>query len=348
MPENSQIVKTVQAVMPAVVSIAVSKKLERVEKDLAQAFPYPYGHMDMHVPPDKIDAHGMVQVGGGSGCITTKDGTILTNKHVISEPYAEYTVILSDGKKYPAKVVARDPMDDIAILKIKEKVSNLPTIKLGGSKNIQLGSTVLAFGNALGTFKNTVSSGIVSGLARTIEAMQIPGAPTQEMRGLIQTDAAINPGNSGGPLTDAEGNMIGINTAIVVGAQNIGFAIPVHTAIRDLNDLKKHGKIKRPLLGIRYLTITPEIKAKIGLPVDDGALVTKQHPLDKAIAKGGPADKAGIQESDIILKWNGGKITEEVTIQDYLGKSKVGDKVELTVFRNKRETTKKVLLTERK
>lgn len=345
--EKSEIIQTVKKVMPAVISIVVSKKLEAVERELKNSYPTPFQDTPMNIPPDKIDAHGMVQVGGGSGFIVNSKGIILTNKHVISEPMAEYTVITNDGKKFPAEILARDPIDDIAILKIHD-YEKLPSVVLGNSNEIELGETVLAFGNALGIFKSTVSMGIVSGLSRTIEAKPDPEAPAQEMRGLIQTDAAINPGNSGGPLTDIFGQVIGINAAVIAGAQNIGFAIPIKNAERDLKDLEKYGKIKRPLLGIRYLTLSPEIKEKIKTPSEYGALVTKNNPLELAVTPMSPADKAGIQEQDIILEWNGEKITPEKNIQDFLENCAVDQKIILTVLRKGRTLKKQVLLTERR
>ncbi len=344
---EQKIINTVKRVMPAVVSIVVSKKLKQLEQEIKSSCPIPFQDGAAHVPPEKIDAHGMVQVGGGSGSIVDKNGTILTNKHVVTEPFAEYSVITSDGRKYKAEVLARDPIDDIAILKINTRDS-LSAVSLGDSNKIELGETVLAFGNALGIFKNTVSRGIVSGLLRSIEAKPDPESPSQEMRGLIQTDAAINPGNSGGPLTDIDGRVIGINAAVISGAQNIGFAIPVKAAERDLADLKKYGKIKRPLLGVRYLTINSDIKEKLKLPIDYGALVTRNSPLDLAIAPLSPADRAGIQEKDIILEWDGTKITENKNIQDYLEDCDVGKNVTLTVLRKDRLFKKQITLTARR
>lgn len=344
---ETQIIRTIKKVMPAVVTIVVSKKAERVEEEMERECPEHFKE-HMNIPEDKVDARGFVQVGGGSGFITDKSGVVLTNKHVINEPFAEYSVITNDGEKFHADILARDPIDDIAILKIAPGKTKLAEAKLGNSNKVKLGQTVLAFGNALGIFKSTVSSGIISGLSRAIEAKPEPEAPSQEMRGLIQTDAAINPGNSGGPLTDIMGNVIGINAAVIASAQNIGFAIPVRTAERDLADIKKYGKIKRPLLGVRYLTITKDVKEKLGLGTDYGALVTKENPLSVAVAPGGPADKAGIRERDIILSWNDKKITEDKTIQDYLENASVGDAVKLKILRGKMCLEKVISLTERK
>ncbi|MEK7464336.1 MAG: trypsin-like peptidase domain-containing protein [Patescibacteria group bacterium] len=348
--EKSQVIETVHNVMPAVVSIIISKTLEDLKKDhpeLSSAFDAG-GYPPHHIPPEMIDSHGRVQVGGGSGFIVDEGGIVLTNKHVVSEPHALYTIITSDGKKFDAEVLARDPLDDVAILKIKSAPKNLVILGLGNSKEIELGQTVMAFGNALGIFKNTVSCGIISGLSRSISAQADPMAPPQEMRGLIQTDAAINPGNSGGPLTNIFGEVIGINAAVVFGAQNIGFAIPIEMAERDLSDLKKFGRIKRPLLGLRYLILTPDLKEKMKLTVDYGALVLRENVLGEAVVPKSPADKAGLTEKDVILEWNGEKITAEKTIQDFLENCNVGDEVSLKVLRNKKTIDKKVTLAERK
>ena len=344
MSEQSQIIKTIKRVMPAVVSVVISKKLKDVEKEMRSDSP---PGIPIDIPSDKIDAHGMVQVGSGSGFIVDAKGIVLTNKHVISESHAEYSVITEDNQRYKAKVLACDPIDDVAILSI-ESDQNFPVIELGDSKNLELGQTVLAIGNALGNFKNTVSQGIISGLSRAIPAKASPKAPVQEMRGLIQTDAAINPGNSGGPLVDINGKAIGVNTAVVYGAQNIGFAIPIKAAERDLKDLEKYGRIRRPLLGIRYLILNQDIQEKLKLPVDYGVLVVKEGPLDHAVAPKSPADKAGILEKDIILKWEDQKITPEKTVQDFLEDCQVGQTVAFTILRNKKEIETKVVLTERK
>lgn len=332
--------------MPAIVSITVMRKAADVEQELARG---KNGKTKkIAIPKDKIDADGMVQIGGGSGFIVDSSGIILTNKHVVSEPFADFFVLTADGGRFPAEVMARDPLDDIAILKIKPGRTQLQKATLGTANNVRLGETVLAFGNALGLFRNTVSQGIVSGLARSVEARADPDAPTQEMRGLIQTDAAINPGNSGGPLTDCRGRVIGITTAIISGAENISFTIPIDAAKRDLDDVKRFGKIRRPLLGVRYLTLNADLKVKLKTPVAFGAIVTREHPLDVPVVINGPADKAGITEHDIILDWNGEKITQEKTIQDFLERHAVGDTVTLTVLRNGKTAQKKVLLTERR
>ncbi len=347
---DEKIITTIKKVMPAVVSIVITKHLEDIEKEIPPDL-YPFlpsgpNGPELKIPPELIDKRGMVQVGGGSGFVVESNGLILTNKHVISDPKAEYTVITNDNKKYSAEILTRDPINDVAILRVK--AGNLPKVSLGSSSNLNLGQTVIAIGNALGIFKNTVSMGIVSGLSRSISAQADPQSPPQEMRGLIQTDAAINHGNSGGPLVDIDGRAIGINAAIVFGAQNISFAIPINAAERDLSDLKKYGHIRRPLLGVRYITIDENLKDKMKLPVDYGALVVKETQTDHGIVPKSPAEKAGLKERDIILTLNNKKIDRDHPIQDFLEDLNVGDKVELVILRGKKELKVKILLAERK
>jgi len=344
----AKITEVIRKIMPAVVSIVISKSLEEIEKELpAELLPLmPFGTPNLGIPEEKIDARGMVQIGGGSGFTVDPNGIILTNKHVISESKAEYTVVTTNGKKYPAEIAARDPIDDIAIIKIK--AAGLPVAKLGDSNNLELGEEVLAIGNALGLFKNTVSKGIISGLSRAIAAKPDPKEPIQELRGLIQTDAAINPGNSGGPLVNLKGEVIGINAAIVFGAQNLGFAIPINAAKRDFSDLKKYGRVRRPLLGLRYVTIDDILQEKMNLPVNYGAIVAGKGPHREAVIPRTPAAKAGFKLKDIILECNGEKLTQERTIQDFLEELAVGDVLKMKVLRGSKPMEIKVVLAERK
>ncbi len=331
--------------MPAVVSVILEKSAADIKGDFASDRKGKKGALN--IPPEKIDAHGMVQVGGGSGFVVDESGIILTNKHVISESGAKCFVQTSDGATYAAEVLARDPVDDVAILRIKPK-GRLPVVALGDSDEAVLGQTVLAIGNALGIFKNTVSLGIISGLSRAVEAKEEENSRAQELRGLIQTDAAINPGNSGGPLVDIFGRAIGINAAVVVGAQNISFAIPIKAAEKDLFDLKKHGRIRRPLLGIRYLILNHDLSEKMRLPISYGAYVTSEHPFEPAVVPKSPADQAKIKERDVVLEWNGKKIGPETTLQDFLDDCEVGETVKLKVWRGGKEFETRVTLAERK
>lgn len=351
MNTEKRVIKTIKKVMPAVVTIVIKKSLEEVKRDLKAEQASTKNMLDkidvFSIPKDKIDSHGMVQIDGGSGFIVDAKGIILTNKHVISDLDAEYTVITNNNEEYKAELLARDPVDDVAILKINPK-KKLPTLELGNSQSVNIGQTVLAFGNALGIFQNTVSMGIISGLSRSILAHPDPKAPAQEMRGLIQTDAAINPGNSGGPLTDMFGRVIGINAAIVSDAENISLAIPINAAVRDLEDIKKYGKIKRPLLGLHYLILNKDLSEKLHLPVSYGTIVMREHPMEKAVIPESPAEDAGLKENDIILEWNGEKITTEKTILDFLETQNVGDKVKIKILRNGEELELPLTLGERK
>lgn len=350
------VVRIVERVMPAVVSIAVTKSAEAVAADLMKLATHRGGKRGRAptIPADKIDAHGMVQIGGGSGFIVDARGFILTNKHVIAESGVRYSVTMSDGTTYDASVIARDPVNDIAIVKIDPRATpaspagRLPTVPLGDSTTLKLGEPVLAFGNVLGILKNTVSKGIISGLSRAVTAQADPAVPPQEMRGLIQTDAAINVGNSGGPLVDTRGRAIGVNAATIQGAENIGFAVPVNSARRDLEDLKKFGRILRPLLGLRYLTINEDLQQKLALPVAYGAFVTREHSFDAAVVPGTPAAQAGVREHDVILAWNGEKVTPDKSIQDYLEVSSVNEEVALTILRKGKELIVRVKLVERR
>lgn len=355
MTHEEQIISVVQKSIPAVVSIVVGKDLAALE---AQGFPF-FGEPQLFGPSEeeileqlpKTDS-GKIRTGGGSGFVVDPTGYILTNKHVVADPDAEYTVFTPDEEKYPARVLARDPINDVAILKIDPSTGSgrapdgLPAFKLGDSSKVLLGQSVVAVGNALGEFKNTVSTGIVSGLSRYITAITDREGHAERLRGLIQTDAAINPGNSGGPLVNLKAEAIGINSAIVFGAQNIGFAIPINKAKQDLEDVKKFGRIKKPFLGVRYMLLTRELQTKLHAPRDYGALVLAESG-GQAVVHGSAAQKAGIRERDIILAINGTEITEKNSLEDMLEKFAIGDRLQLTYLRSGREHRCELTLGER-
>jgi len=338
--EKSPVVEVVKKVTPAVITIVVSKDLPKIEG----FYFFPYGGEKLIIP--KVErGKEKTKIGGGSGFLVSEDGLLLTSNHVVSDPKADYTVLLEPDIKYPAKVLARDPICDIAVLKIKGR--NFPYLKLGDSDKIELGETVIAVGNALGEFHDTVSTGVISGLSRLITAYSGFDQKAARLRGLIQTDAAINPGNSGGPLVNLAGEVIGINTAMVVGAQNIGFAIPINYAKKVLEEIKKYGKLRRPFLGVKYVLLNKEIAERNKLPVDYGALIVRETFGESAIIKGSAADKAGLKEYDIILECNGERITEKNSLADILQKAKIGQEVELKVLREGREIMIKVKLGEK-
>lgn len=345
------ITKVIKKVLPAVVSITVSKYLP--------VFENPFGVLPGQPQPTDIPLPGFenpfmiprgkkkINIGGGSGFIVDPSGIILTNRHVVIDPDAEYIVILDDDKKYPAEILARDPINDVAIIKIKE--NNLPIIELGNSSGLELGQTAIAIGNALGTFRNTVSVGVVSGLSREIIAGDALTQQITKLRGLIQTDAAINPGNSGGPLINEEGMVIGINTAMVFMAENIGFALPVNNAKKDLEDLKKYGRLRLPFLGIRYVLLNKELQEKYNLPVNQGAMVISEPiPEGMAVVPGGAAAKAGVKEGDIILEIQKEIISDKNPLEEILQKCKIGDALALKTLRNGKEIIFNAVLEERK
>lgn len=329
-------VDAVKKVAPAVVSIVISKHLSKLKDNMQFPFLNPFA--------GKGD--DMVKIGGGSGFIVHSDGLILTNKHVVFDKDSDYSVVLSDGTEYPGEVLSRDPINDIAMVRIK--ASGLPTIHLGDSSKIELGQTVIAIGNALGLFSNSVSKGIISGLSRSISASLGDGAQTEELRGVLQTDVAINQGNSGGPLVNLDGQAIGINTAVIFGAQNIGFALPINWAKDDLEDIIKHGRIIKPYLGLQFVMLTKEIVEKYSLPVQYGALVMKDHvPHSQAVIPKSPAARAGIKENDIIMALNDEELDHGKDLRDLLQKCEVGQEIILSLKRGSKLMKVKAKLEER-
>ncbi len=341
---NSPTVKIAKKVCPAVITVIVSKDLPKVE----DFYSFPYGGKEYIMPMmDKENKEIMesTQIGGGSGFIISSDGYVLTSNHVVADVSADYTVILDPEHKYPAKILSRNPINDTAILKIEGK--NFPYLALADSDRIQLGEQVMAIGNALGEFSDTLSTGIVSGLSRYITAFGGMDHQMQNLRGLIQTDAAINPGNSGGPLVNMAGRVIGINTAMIMGAQNIGFAIPINYAKKDLQEIKKYGKLVVPFLGVKYVLLSKEMAKINKLPVEDGAIVVREALGESPVIKGSAADKAGIKEFDIILECNGEKITVQNSLANCLQKCKIGGETHFKVLRNGQELMLVAVLVEK-
>jgi len=343
--EEDRLVTAASKVQPSVVSIIISKELTQNSN-----FPFDYYFPGFNIElPNQGSAPSTEkqQVGGGTGFIISEDGLILTNKHVVADSEAEYTVILNDGKtKYTGKVVDVDPFNDFGIIKIDAK--GLTPVKLGDSDKIKIGQTVIAIGNALSELPNTVTKGIVSGLSRQITASGgLAGAET--LKNVIQTDAAINPGNSGGPLINLEGEAIGINTAVSNAGQLIGFAIPINEAKKAVDSVVKTGKIIRPFLGVRYSIVTPEMAKKNNLTKDYGAIILRgQAASDLAVVPGSPADKAGLVENDIILEVDSVKIDETNDLGTLIGKHAPGDEVSLKILHKGEEKTVKVKLEEYK
>jgi serine protease Do len=341
--QEEMVVSAVKDTSPAVVSIIISKDLPLYEECYAN----PFGDLFPGFEMPQICQKGtkLQEIGGGSGFIVSSEGLILTNKHVVSDKEAEYTVLMNDGDKYSAKVLALDPNEDLAIIKIENGTSSLPTVKLGDSDSVQIGQSVITIGNALGEFRNTVSLGVVSGLSRTITASG--GGLTETIADLIQTDAAINSGNSGGPLLDLKGEVVGINTAKASDAQSIGFAIPINKAKKDIESVKSFGKIVYPFLGVRYVVLNDDVQKENKLPVNYGAWIQRGNNGDPAVTKDSAAQKAGLKEGDIILEFDGEKITQENSLAKIIMEYNPEDKVTLKVLRDKKEILIDVVLGER-
>lgn len=307
--ESSKVIDAVQKVTPAVVSITTSR--------------------------NTMDFFGQVfeEEGGGTGFIITSDGLIITNKHV-AQSGDKLKVFMSDGKNYDAQVAALDPTNDLAILKVE--ATGLPTVEIGDSTKLQIGQWVIAVGNALGEFQNSVTVGVISARERQLTASS--ATQTEQLNNLLQTDAAINPGNSGGPLVNLEGQVVGINTAIAGDAQNIGFAIPVNQAKSAIDSYQKSGKIIKAQLGVRYVMINRQIAKQLDLATDNGALIIARGGLP-AVVSGGPADKAGLKSNDIITQVNNQDINETRPLGAIISNFSPGDEVTVKFLRDKKEQT---------
>ena len=279
--------------------------------------------------------------GAGTGIIVGKDGYILTNKHVI-DGASTVQVVTSDGTAYDnVKVLGSDPLNDVAYLKIPN-VSNLPVAELGDSTSVRVGQKVIAIGNSLGQYQNTVTSGIISGTGRPISAQA--GDSVENLTDLIQTDAAINPGNSGGPLLNLQGQVIGLNTAIVEDAQGIGFSIPISATKGILKGVLKGGDVQRAYLGVSYIPITAEAAKQYNLSVKKGAYVFSGN--DKtAITNGSPAEKAGIKDKDIITKVGDIEVGDRGSVASLVAEYAPGDTITLTILRDGKTLTVNVTLT---
>ncbi len=269
----------------------------------------------------------------GTGFIIASDGLIVTNKHVASVSEAKYKVITKDDKTYEVQKIYRDPVNDIAILKIE--ANNLTPVVIGDSSKLKVGQLAIAIGTALGEFRNTVTVGVISGLGRGITAGSPLEGYVERLDNVIQTDAAINPGNSGGPLLNSAGEVIGVNTAVSSEGQNIGFAIPINTVKDALDQFNKTGKFQRPYLGVRYKMVTRDLSVLNEIP--EGAYIQE-------VISNSPADKGGIEIEDIITKIDGKKITDkDGGLSKAISEKKIGDKVNVEIWRNSQ--TKQLSIT---
>ncbi len=355
--QEQAIVNVVKKVSPAVVSIIITKDLPVLEQyyisPFEEFFFEPF--FDFQTPQYRQKGTEKKEIGGGTGFIVSEDGMVLTNKHVVLDDDADYTIVVSDGRQFPAEVLAKDPLQDLAILKIDQtktitdngevSFESFSKVELGDSDKIQIGQTAIAIGYVLGRYQNTVSVGIISGLGRTIEASS--GSFVEILEDIIQTDAAINKGNSGGPLLNSKGQVIGINTAIDLEGQSVGFAIPINKAKRDIEQVKSTGKIVYPFLGVRYTLLTKEVQQENDLPVDYGAWIIGGSKGESAIFPGSTAEEAGLKEGDIILEFNDEKITIQNTLAKIIMKFTPGDEVNLKILSGEEEKTITLILGEK-
>lgn len=317
--EESVITKVVADALPSVVTIGISKTTST--GDSFEFDPFNPLSPFRRVPGSKKNVERNI----GSGFIISEDGLIITNKHVVSDTSATYQILTNDNKKYNVEKIYRDPVNDTAILKIS--VNNLKPLKLGDSSVLKLGQLVVAIGTPLGEFTNTVTTGIVSGLGRGITAGSPFEGYVEKLDNVIQTDAAISPGNSGGPLLNSEGEVIGINTAIAAEGQNIGFAIPSNV-IKELIDnfQQRGGSFERPYLGVRYKMIDSQTAVLNDLV--EGAYVIE-------VVQGSPAEKAGIQEEDVVIELDGKKIKgdNDQGLAKIIAQKKIGDNIRAKIWR---------------
>lgn len=304
--EENAVINVVEKVSPGVVAIGATQKVYNPFNPFA-------------LPKNESSTIG-------TGFVVSDKGIIITNKHVVSATNTKYSVVTKDGKKYEIKKIYRDPILDLAIVQIEE--GGLTPLEMGDSSKLKVGQTVIAIGNALGKFTNTVTTGVVSGVGRQVQAGDPYLGSYENLEDLIQTDAAINPGNSGGPLLNSAGQVVGVNVATTEGAQNIGFAVPITAVKKIVDEFIQKGTVSRAFLGIQYRFISRDVALMNEVP--QGAYIQE-------VVSESAADKAGLRVGDIITKINGQNIDSENKISDTIAGKKVGDSLNLTVWNDKQE-----------
>ena len=317
--EESVVIEVAEKVSPSVVTVGIIKTQRVLDLFEWDPFMDPFGFFRQ--PKSKEQK---IQRDIGSGFIISADGLVVTNKHVVADTQAKYRVITKDDKEYEVKKIYRDPVNDLAILKID--ASGLKPVELGDSDKLKVGQFVIAIGTALGQFRHTVTTGVISGLGRGITAGSPFEGYVERLDNVIQTDAAINPGNSGGPLLNSAGQVIGVNVAVAAEGQNIGFALPINLVKESLANFEKTGKFERPFLGVRYRMISQDLALLNDVP--QGAYVVE-------VVEGSPADRAGIKEGDIITKLDGQPVREkDGGLAKLIAQKKIGETVRLTIWRD--------------
>lgn len=335
--EQASVIDTSEHVSPSVVTVAITKqqRIMRMSPFMGMGFD-PFGFFGNQNPQQDTGKTEEIKQDIGSGFVVDKDGLIVTNKHVVSDTDATYRIITKDDKEYAVKKIYRDPINDLAILKVE---ATLPQIELGDSDQIKVGQFVIAIGTALGEFRHTVTTGVISGLGRGITAGD-GGALAEKLDNVIQTDAAINPGNSGGPLMDSTGHVIGVNVAVAQGANGIGFALPINVVKESLKNFEATGKFSRPFMGVQYRMIPKQTALLNDVPA--GALIIE-------IVKDSPAEKAGLQKGDILVKFGDIDLTtstDQNILSTSIAKKKVGDKVSVEYIRDGKKSSVTATLQE--
>ena len=321
--EESVVIDVVEKVSPSVVTVSIKTPQRKILQFS------PFGGF-------REGIQGGEDQDIGSGFIVSKDGLVVTNKHVVSNTEASYKVITKEGKEYGVKEISRDPSNDIAILKID--AHDLKSIELGDSSELKVGQVAIAIGTALGEFRHTVTKGVISGLGRGITAGSVYEGYVERLDDVIQTDAAINPGNSGGPLLNSAGQVIGINVAVAQGAQNIGFAIPINIVKDGLKQFESTGKfVSKPYLGVRYQMIPKRTAIMNNVP--EGAYIVE-------VVSGSPAEKGGVKVDDIIVKIDGKNLNDKNSLSDMVASKKPGDRIVLEIWRDSKTLKISVNLSE--
>lgn len=315
---EERVIESANQALPGVVSVVVTREVA------VDPFLYGWGWFYQPVEPSVRQ-----EVSHGTGFFISADGLILTNKHVVVDEDADYQVVTIDNETYPAQVLVRDPLHDLALMKVEG--DDFPVLELGDSDQLVPGQTVLAIGNALGQFEGTVSTGIISGLSRMVSAYGF--GYSDVLTDLIQTDAAINHGNSGGPLLDLNGQVVGVNVAMAEQAQNVGFAIPINQAKRAIKSFQETGRIVYPFLGISYVMVDQDIQEEHQLDYDYGALIIQDPQSGVSVMSGSTAEAMGLREGDVILEFNGQKVTADQMLGRIIQEYDPGDQIILKVWR---------------
>ncbi len=320
--EESVYINVAKKLAPSVVTVGITKTQTVVDLFGSGQNPFDLFNRDLNSRQEVIEQDI------GSGFIVSTDGLIVTNRHVVSDVQAGYRVIDQDDRTFEVEKIYRDPVNDLAILKINPGEEKLTPVQLGDSDSLQVGQIVVAIGTALGQYRHSLTTGVISGLGRGITAGSVFEGYVEQLDNVIQTDAAINPGNSGGPLVNSSGQVIGVSVAVAVGAENIGFAIPINVVKATLDNFNQTGQFERPFLGVKYRMISRDLALMNEVP--QGAYVVE-------VVAGASADKVGVKAGDIIVKIDDQQINEDNNLSKLISTRKIGDKLQLVLWRDGEE-----------